>query len=158
MTTMLERMRVRLALPSDVDAVARQFFALWPEGTLDEHRDDAEAIVAGRAPSTLPLVIFVAEIDGAIVGCVEVGLRSHADGCDGRRPVGFVEGWFVEPTHRNRGVGSALLVAAEDWARDRGCTEMASDTWLDNEPSQRAHEALGYEVVDRCVHYKKTLA
>jgi aminoglycoside 6'-N-acetyltransferase I len=34
---------------------------------------------------------------------------------------------------------------------------MASDTWIDNEGSQRAHEALGYEVVDHCVHYRKRL-
>jgi len=35
--------------------------------------------------------------------------------------------------------------------------EMASDTWVDNELSQRVHEALGYAVVDRCVHYRKSL-
>ena len=34
---------------------------------------------------------------------------------------------------------------------------MASDTWIDNTLSQRAHEALGYTVVDRCVHYRKSL-
>jgi aminoglycoside 6'-N-acetyltransferase I len=34
---------------------------------------------------------------------------------------------------------------------------MASDTWLDNLGSQSAHEALGFEVVDRCVHYRKRL-
>jgi SAM-dependent methyltransferase len=35
---------------------------------------------------------------------------------------------------------------------------MASDTWVDAEESQRAHPALGFEVVDRCVHYRKTIA
>jgi hypothetical protein len=39
----------------------------------------------------------------------------------------------------------------------RAATEIASDTWIDNEPSQRAHEALSFEVVDRCVHYRKAL-
>jgi aminoglycoside 6'-N-acetyltransferase I len=34
---------------------------------------------------------------------------------------------------------------------------MASDTWIDREESQRAHEALGFEVVDRCVNYFKRL-
>lgn len=49
------------------------------------------------------------------------------------------------------------LAAAEDWARSQGCVEMASDTWVDNEVSQRVHEALACEVVDHCVHYRKTL-
>jgi aminoglycoside 6'-N-acetyltransferase I len=148
---------VRPAVPADLEMVAVMFHALWPEGTLSEHRAEAEAILSGTPPSTLPLVVFVAEADGKVVGFIEVGLRSHADGCDGRQPVGFVEGWFVEPEHRGKGAGTALMRAAEDWARSKGCREMASDTWTDNEPSQRAHEALGFELVDRCVHFKKAL-
>ena len=54
-------------------------------------------------------------------------------------------------------MGALLLAAAQDWARGQGCVEMASDTWIDNEESQRVHEALGFEVVDRCVHYRKPL-
>jgi hypothetical protein len=34
---------------------------------------------------------------------------------------------------------------------------MASDSLLDNPTSLAAHEALGYQVVDRCFHYRKTL-
>src|SRR5260221_10595408 len=73
------------------------------------------------------------------------------------RPVGYVEGWFVAQEYRRQGVGAKLLAAAEDWARSHGCVEMASDTWIDNDVSQRAHEALGFEVVDRFVHYRKNL-
>jgi aminoglycoside 6'-N-acetyltransferase I len=34
---------------------------------------------------------------------------------------------------------------------------MASDALIENEESQRAHEALGFDVVDRCVHFRKRL-
>jgi aminoglycoside 6'-N-acetyltransferase I len=34
---------------------------------------------------------------------------------------------------------------------------MGSDATIDNAPSRRAHEALGYEIVDRCIHFRKTL-
>jgi aminoglycoside 6'-N-acetyltransferase I len=50
-----------------------------------------------------------------------------------------------------------LIEAAEAWARREGCREMASDTQIENEVSQRAHAALGFSVIDRCVHYRKTL-
>jgi aminoglycoside 6'-N-acetyltransferase I len=148
---------VRLGGAADTDVVARMFFELWPEGPLAEHREDAASILAGAPPSTMPLVVLVAEKSGRVVGFIEVGLRSHADGCDTRQPVGFVEGWYVEPAHRGTGVGRALMSKAEDWARAQGCRELASDTWIDHEPSQRAHEALGFEVVDRCVNFRKAL-
>jgi len=49
------------------------------------------------------------------------------------------------------------MQAAEDWARSISITEMASDTWLDNEISIKAHFAAGYEEVERLVHFLKTL-
>jgi aminoglycoside 6'-N-acetyltransferase I len=112
----------------------------------------------GQPLSTLPLALFVAEdAESRTIGFVEVALRSHADGCDARQPVGFIEGWYVSADHRRSGVGRALIKVAEDWALEQGCIEMASDTWIDNPGSERAHQALGYEVVDRCVHFRKPL-
>lgn len=154
---MSEPVRVRRATTADLEAVSRFFHALWPDGPLAEHREEAALVLAGAPPSTLPLVVLIAETNGGCIGFVEVGLRSHADGCDTRKPVGFIEGWYVEPAHRGVGVGRALMEAAEEWARAEGCSEMASDTWIDHESSQRAHEALGFEVVDRCVHFRKAL-
>ena len=148
---------VRPAAMGDLTDVARQFALLWPDGSLAEHEAEAAAILAGKPSSTMPLVVLVAEAEGRVVGFVEVGLRSHADDCDPSRPVGFIEGWYVEPEHRRRGVGGALIRAAEAWARSQGCTEMASDAHVDNDVSLRAHEALGFAVVDRCVHFRKRL-
>jgi len=113
-------------------------------------------VVTSGMSGTLPAAILVSyDGDGTVTGFVEVGLRSHADGCGTARPVGFVEGWFVYESFRNRGIGGELMRAAEQWTRMQGCIEMASDTWIDDERSQRAHEALGFEVVDRCVHFRK---
>ena len=95
--------------------------------------------------------------DGAVVGFVLAGMRSHADGCDPVKPVGYIEGWYVAVAWRKQGIGRALVNAAENWARTAGCAEMASDTWADNVESQRAHAALGYQEVDRCVNYRKSL-
>ncbi len=73
------------------------------------------------------LAVFVAaDPSGCLCGFVEVSLRQSAEGC-GTRPVGYIEGWFVDPDYRNQGVGRSLVVAAETWALERGCQEMASD-------------------------------
>ena len=106
----------------------------------------------------MPIAILVAETeDGTLVGFVEVDLRSHADGCNPAQAVGYIEGWYVAPEFRERRVGRKLIQEAENWARSHNCVEMGSDAVIDNHVSQQAHEALGYEVVDRCVHYRKRL-
>jgi|HubBroStandDraft_5_1064220.scaffolds.fasta_scaffold01428_8 aminoglycoside 6'-N-acetyltransferase I len=150
---------VRRAELRDADAVAEMCALLWPEGPAEEHRREFVEKTTSGLSGTLPVAIFVAAdtASGALVGFVEVGLRSHADGCDRTHPVGYIEGWFVQAPLRNSGVGAALVHAAENWAREQGCREMASDALIDNDVSQRAHKALGYEAGDRCVHYRKPL-
>jgi aminoglycoside 6'-N-acetyltransferase I len=148
---------VRQGRQADHSALVLMRTALWPDGFEEEHAAELELILGGTPPSTLPLVTLVAEVGDSLGGFVEVGLRSHADGCDPRQPVGFIEGWYVAPEQRGTGVGRALISAAEAWCREQGCKELASDTWIDNEESQRAHEALGFVVVDRCVNYRKRL-
>jgi aminoglycoside 6'-N-acetyltransferase I len=107
-------------------------------------REDAEVFVVDRG-------------DGRLAGFVEAGTRPYADGCE-TSPVGYVEAWFVDPDVRREGWGRALLGAAEDWARSRGYTEMASDALLDNVVSHRAHAAAGYAEMERIVVFRKPLA
>lgn len=133
------------------------FHRLWPDVSIDLHASELDSLLAGNFPGNLPGIVFLAEESGRPVGFIEVDLRSHADGCDPSRPVGYIEGWYIVPADRRKRIGAKLVAAAEDWARHQGCTEMASDAWLHALDSQRAHEALGFEVVDRCVHYRKTL-
>lgn len=150
--------QIRHTQPSDLDQLAPMWQALWPTSSVEEHAAELRLLLAGTAALTMPHTILVAEAgDETLVGFLEVDLRSHADGCDPAKPVGYVEGWYVAKEYRERGVGRALLAKAEDWARGHGCFEMASDAVIENELSQRAHAALGFEVVDRCVHYRKKL-
>jgi aminoglycoside 6'-N-acetyltransferase I len=154
----VEHLIVRRAEPADLEAVAAMCHRLWPNASVGEHAEELAPLLAGKTPGTLPDIILVAqEPDGPVVGFIDVDLRSHADGCDPSQPVGYIEGWYVAPACRRRKLGARLVAAAEEWARNQGCIEMASDTWLDHLDSQRAHEALGFEVVDRCVHYRKDL-
>jgi aminoglycoside 6'-N-acetyltransferase I len=152
--------QIRPAALSDLDQLAPMLHALWPQSSTEEHAQELRLILGGQAASvvTLPITILIAQTnDGQLVGFVEVDLRSHADGCDPKQPVGYIEGWYVADSYRQRGVGKQLVAAAEDWARHHNCIEIASDALIDNHISHRAHEALGFEVVDRCVHYRKRL-
>ena len=130
---------------------------LWPESSAGEHGQELRLILGSQFPGVMPRVILVAQAsDGTLAGFLEAGLRSYADGCEARYPVGYVEGWYVAENWQ-RGIGTELLRAAEDWARSQGCIEMASDTAIHNQVSQRAHQALGFEIVERSVLYRESL-
>ncbi|QDU65216.1 GNAT family N-acetyltransferase [Engelhardtia mirabilis] len=116
--------------------------ALWP-GPEDEHAREVDSLIAG-GEGDWPQVALLAQVGGAVVGLAEVSVRPCAEGCE-TTDVGYLEGWFVVPELRGTGVGRALLEAAQDWARERGCAEFASDTEHDNDLSRRAHLACGFE-------------
>jgi aminoglycoside 6'-N-acetyltransferase I len=130
--------------------------ALWPEADGADLLREANAFASGASESLVDAV-FVAEDDALqTIGFVELSIRDFADGCDSM-PIPHIEGWYVEPSARGQGVGTALMHAAEAWARERGFTEIASDTEVENVPSQRAHAALGYEETERLVKFRKSL-
>lgn len=150
--------KIRQAQPPDATDLAAMRNLLWAESSVEEHRAEVENIIQSGMNGSLPMAILVAiSEDEALIGFLEAGMRSHADGCDEAQPVGYVEGWFVREEFRNRGVGTELMRAAEDWARAQGCSELASDALIDNLESERAHVALGFAIVDRCVHFRKPL-
>lgn len=150
-------MRVRQAISQDAAAWAALRAALWPEEDPDELREEAAGYFEGTMPDTLLAAIFLAEAsDGALLGMLELSLRPYADGC-ASSPVPYVEGWFVAEGQRGRGIGRALIQAAEDWARAQGYDEMASDAVLENRASERVHKALGFEEVERAIRFRKDL-
>ena len=69
----------------------------------------------------------------------------------------YVEGWFVRDAFRNRGLGTALMQRAEEWARALGHAELASDAELDNAQSIAVHKRLGFEETERVVCFLKRL-
>jgi aminoglycoside 6'-N-acetyltransferase I len=146
---------VRPAKPSDATAWLQLRHALWPDCSEAEHRTEIDRFFAGEARE--PLAVILAD-DGAgcPVGFAELSIRAYAEGCRSDR-VAYLEGWFVVPNARRRGVGRALIVAAEEWGRAQGCGEFASDAEPDNELSAAAHRALGFVEVGLARCFRKDL-
>lgn len=59
-------------------------------------------------------------------------------------PIGYLEGWYVKEDSRQKGIGRELVKAGEEWARSKGCQEIASDVEKENAVSLEAHRRLGF--------------
>jgi aminoglycoside 6'-N-acetyltransferase I len=126
--------------------------ALWP-GSLSDHEVETRKYFALRSTT---LLVFVAEVDGHIVGFLELDFRPYAPACSSS-PVPFIEGWYVEPAWQRRGIGRALVETAETRARGMGYTEIASDAEMDNADGIAAHRAVGFDEVERVVCFRRPL-
>ncbi|MBL8099651.1 MAG: GNAT family N-acetyltransferase [Anaerolineales bacterium] len=145
------QIEIRKVTSAEKDAWLQMRKGVWPEATDDYLLYDMDEILASEIDA-----VFMAFVDGKAAGMIETSTREYAEGCESS-PVGYIEAWFVEGEFRKTGVAGELVQAAENWAREKGCIEMGSDTWLENESSIRAHEKLGYKEVDRLVHFVKQL-
>jgi len=127
--------------PTDEPAVLAMMAALWSD--FDGDYGDEEVMVWERE-------------EGGLGGFVCCALRPWAEGCQST-PCPYVEGWWVAPDLRGKGVGRALIAAVEAWALAAGHRELASDAAVDNEGSLRAHAALGFEPTSRVQFFRKRL-
>jgi aminoglycoside 6'-N-acetyltransferase I len=128
--------------------------ALWPDGSADEHRAYM-AISLAQPERFLQLMMY--DEHRQPIGFIEGSIRADYVNGTETSPVGFVEGVYVVPAQRRRGIARQLFAAIADWAKARGCRELASDALIENESSQRAHRALGFRETERVVYYTKKL-
>ena len=101
--------------------------------------------------------IFLYIINNIPAGFAQCQLRrDYVEGTE-TSPVGYLEGVYVEPEHRNRGYGKKLVLACEEWARSKGCTEFASDCELHNTDSLAFHLHSGFTEANRIICFTKRL-
>lgn len=149
-----EDIRIEPCAAADLEEWVALRAALWPEEPIEALRANAEELMRKGDDA----VTFLARSRDAAMGFAEATLRrDYVNGCS-TSPVAFLEGLYVAPAWRRRGAGRLLCAAVERWGRDRFCRELGSDTYLDNIGSQKMHEALGFEEMERVVCYRKAIS
>ncbi|MFF4412572.1 GNAT family N-acetyltransferase [Streptosporangium sp. NPDC001559] len=141
---------VRPYLPEDRDAV----LALAPRL--------AEGVAAWRDPDAVNTAVldwvtgsleqtgndghgaFVAVRDGRVTGFVTVTTRAHFTGPRDA----YVGELVVSPEAERTGVGSALMAAAESWARAHGLHRVTLETGAANLPARAFYHSLGFTEED----------
>ena len=143
---------VRKAEKSDHNEYLRMRKLLWPTCSIEQHKLEIDLLLSSSGTT------FVAvQSNSDLIGFAEISIRSnHVEGTS-KSPVPFLEGWYVDSEHRGKGVGKALIKAAEEFATKLGFEELASDAELTNESSIEIHKRIGFKEVGRTVHFVKTI-
>ena len=143
---------IKKAQAADAEILAGLAIQMWedhdPAELAEEFRDLAEKEDAA---------CFIRYADDRPVAFAQCQLRY--DYVEGTRssPVGYLEGIFVSEEYRKNGFAAELLAECEKWAKDKGCTEIASDCELGNENSLKFHLSVGFEEVNRLICFRKEL-
>lgn len=148
-----EQVIARPLSETDLDDWFRLRRVLWDATSDQDHKSEMIDILDHHESQ---LVLVADAGNGRLVGFLEASIRPFVEDCHTDH-VGYLEGWFVEPEFRKAGVGTMLVERAEEWAREKGCTEMASDAEIGNNSSLAAHLSLGYVETSRLVHLRKEI-
>jgi len=123
--------------------------ALWPDRTVDEALKE-------RANGELPNE-YLYFCGNEAVAFLSLSLRhDYVEGTDSS-PVGYIEGIYVKPEHRGKGIAKELVGFAMKWAKEKGCTELASDCELENEASCIFHGKIGFKEANRIICFTMSL-
>lgn len=119
---------------------------LWQDATLESCKKDAK--VTNQ---------FIYYEDDKVVGLLTCSIkREYVAGCSTNK-VAYLEGVYVLPEYRRKGIATKLIEHFKTWAKSIGCKEMASDIEVDNDVSLQFHKKCGFEVVETTIHMKKDI-
>jgi GNAT superfamily N-acetyltransferase len=146
---------IEIGTIKDVESWAELRVALWPHHSLEDHQ--AELGRAFLSESGEAIAFIARNAANEAVGFAEATLRhDYVNGCSSS-PVLFLEGIFVRPVDRRKGIARSLCNAVADWGKSLGCVEFGSDAPLENSASHALHTALGFEETLRVVFFRKPL-
>lgn len=140
------------ATKEDAYIIATMAIKMWQNNTIEELIADFEDLLSKEE-----CAIYIYMIDNEPVGFAQCQLRhDYVEGTDSS-PVGYLEGIFVQEEYRKKGYAKELLVKCEEWIKEKGCTEFASDCELTNEESLAFHLKMGFIEANRIICFTKQL-
>lgn len=141
---------IRQASKEEAGILAKMAIKIWDNDSMLELTNEFLSML--DEPDS---VCFIKFVDQKPVGFANVSIRyDYVEGCE-TSPVGYLEGIYVEDCYRNNNFARDLVEACEDWVKNKGIKEFASDCELTNLDSLAFHLAIGFREANRLICFKK---
>lgn len=143
---------IKVANKNDSKTLAHMARKIWGNDSVEELEKEFDEFV-----SNPEMASFIKYVDEKPVGFANVSIRyDYVEGCE-TSPVGYLEGIYVEDCYRNNNFARELVIACEDWVKNKGIKEFASDCELTNLDSLAFHLAIGFKEANRIICFKKDI-
>lgn len=143
---------IKKAVKREAKVLAALAIQLWTDNTEPDLEKKFEKLIQSENA-----VCFLKYVDDTAVGFAQCQIRTdYVEGTE-TSPVGYLEGILIVEAYRHNGYAKELLNACEKWAKDKNCSEFASDCELNNMDSFRFHMAMGFEEANRIICFKKNI-
>ncbi len=147
-----DKYMIKRAGIEDAEVLADLAIQMWTE----HDPEDLEAEFRRLAKND-EAACFIKYVEDKPIAFAQCQLRhDYVEGMESS-PVGYLEGIFVSEEHRKKGYAAELLSECEKWAKEKGCSEFASDCELGNVDSVRFHMSLGFEEANRIICFRKDI-
>ena len=143
---------IKRAKVEDAEILAALAIQMWTEHDSEDMAEEFRELVMNEEA-----VCFIKYEDEKPIGFAQCQLRyDYVEGTESS-PVGYLEGILIVDRYRKKGYAAELLAECEKWAKEKGCTEFASDCELANEESLKFYMALGFEEANRIICFRKDI-
>lgn len=139
----------------NVEQCIRLAYLLWPDTDYEDLVTDFRCKLTSVNECCF---LYVEGLENKeYFGFVQVSLRNDYVEGSNSTPVAYIEGIYIDERYRRKGIAKKLVEAAEVWAKDKGCTEIASDCELENKMSLDFHLGIGFEEANRIICFIKEI-
>ncbi|WP_294985698.1 aminoglycoside 6'-N-acetyltransferase [uncultured Fenollaria sp.] len=143
---------IREMIISDAPALAAMAIKIWDSDDKDELEQEFIDMTHDKESTC-----FIKFIDAKAIGFANASLsHDYVEGCETSTVV-YLEAIYVDKEYRLLGYAKDLVNRCEEWGREQGAKEFASDCILTNNDSYKFHIAIGFKEVNRIICFKKNI-
>jgi aminoglycoside 6'-N-acetyltransferase I len=125
---------------------------LWEDCSFDEEFENYTSIIESEKETC-----YLVKEQGKFIAFIHLSIRNDYVEGSNDLPVAYIEAIYVSPNYQKQGTARMLINVAENWAIQKGLSQIASDTSLDNESSIEFHKKVGFTEVERVVCFIKDI-
>jgi len=135
-----------------LDSLTEMALALWPDNEFKELRKEFKQLLNSEKDK-----VFVYLMHAKPVAFIHISIRSDYVEGSLKSPTGFVEGIYVDPEYRKKGISKKLIKKGESWLKTKGCSQIGSDIEQSNIKSYHFHKSVGFKEVNRLIAFIKDI-